>query len=177
MMLLHVGNDVRVHLIAGDADGPARHNSAQRDHGHFGRTPADVNDHAPGWLSNRQSGTDGGGHRLLNEPRFTSARIDGGVMHGAAFDFSHARWDTNHDTRARNDGELLVNLLNEITKHLLGHVEIADDTVLKRSHSHDVRGCPSYHALGFRTHRENPLGAGIHGYDGGLIDDDSFATH
>src|SRR4051812_10980906 len=42
---------------------------------------------------------------------------------------------------------VLVHLLDEVAKHLLGHVEVGDDAVLQRSNRADRAGCAPEHAL------------------------------
>ena len=46
--LAHVGDDVLVHLVAGDPDPAAGDDAAQRDHGDLGGAAADVHDHRAG---------------------------------------------------------------------------------------------------------------------------------
>ena len=45
--------NIGVHLVAGDANRPRHDDSAQRDHRHFCRTTADVDDHAAGGFGYR----------------------------------------------------------------------------------------------------------------------------
>jgi hypothetical protein len=70
-----------------------------------------------------------------------------------------------------------VHLLDEVPEHLLGDVEVGDDTVLQRADRNDVRRGSPDHALGFGAHREDGTGLCVDRYDGGLIQDDPAPTH
>src|SRR5438270_253499 len=83
------------------------------------------------------------------------------VVHGAAFDFSNARWNADDDARFWNDGEPLVDFADEVVEHQLGDIEIADDTVFEWSHRNDIRGRATNHALCIRAYGERSFGLGI----------------
>src|SRR5918994_595759 len=67
VLLLHEADDRVVELVARHPHRLARHDAAEADNGHLGRAAADVDDHVPGRLLDRQAGADGRGHRLLDD--------------------------------------------------------------------------------------------------------------
>ena len=69
-----------------------------------------------------------------------------------------------------------MNLPDEVFDHLLGHVEIADDSVPERADGDDVCRSPADHALGFGADCQDLLGLGIHCHDARLAYDDAAVT-
>ena len=47
---------------------------------------ADIDDHGAGCVGDRQAGTDGGGHRFLDQEYLAGAGAERGFADGAAFD-------------------------------------------------------------------------------------------
>src|SRR5437764_1769 len=76
------------------------------------------------------SSVDRCGHRLFDEIRLTRAGAERRFLDGALLDTCHAR--RNADDDARMCEAMLMDLLDEVPKHLLGHVEVGDDAVLQR---------------------------------------------
>ncbi len=167
-----VGNDVLVELVAADAQAATDDNSAEADDGDLSRPATDVDDQAAGRLTDRQAGADRGGHGLLDESRPACAGVEGRVTDGALLDLSHARRDADEHARARDQAHAVVHLVHEVLDHLLGHVEVADDSVAQRPDSDDVGRRAAEHALCLGADRQNPLG-GVDGYDARLADDDA----
>src|SRR5687768_596792 len=91
----YVARDRFVHLITGNSYGAAGYDPTQRDHGDFGSPASDVDDHGACRLGDRKSGADGGGHGLLDQVRFFSARLLGGFSNGAFFDLGNAGWNAD----------------------------------------------------------------------------------
>ena len=71
----------------------------------------------------------------------------------------------------------LAGLLDEVAQHHLGHVEVGDDAVLERALGDYGAGGASNHALCVRANGEYAALALVDGDDGGLIDDNTLATH
>src|SRR4051812_41302598 len=91
-----------VDLVARGADGVVDDDAAQRDNSDFCSAAADVDYHRADGLLHGETRADCGGHRLLDRVSFASARVDGGVVSGAALDLGHARRDADNDPWLRS---------------------------------------------------------------------------
>ena len=67
--------------------------------------------------------------------------------------------------------------VKEVPKHHLGHIDVGDDPVLQGTYGLDTLGGPPEHSLGFEPDAEDSAGSLLHGYDGGLVEDDPLALH
>ena len=145
VLALDVVDDRLVHLVAADAQRLRDDDPAERDHGDLGRAAADVDDHVPGRLGDRQPGADRGGHRLLDQVRLARAGGQRRLLDRALLDAGDARRDADDDARMREP--VLVHLLDEVAQHLLGHVEVGDHAVLQRADRADRAGRAAEHPL------------------------------
>ena len=94
----------------------------------------------PGRLADRQAGADRGRHRLLDQVGLARAGRQAGLLDRALLHAGHARGHADHDARVRP--AVLVDLLDEVAQHLLGHVEVGDHAVLQRPDGLDrARAC------------------------------------
>ena len=66
---------------------------------------------------------------------------------------------------------------DEIGKHGLGHLEIGNDAVAQRLHSHDLSRGASNHLAGFLAHGQYGAALGVHSHHRGLPNDHSPALH
>jgi hypothetical protein len=68
-----------------------------------------------------------------------------------------------------------MHLIDKITEHLLGHLEITDDAIDERASGDDMAwGFPD-HLLGFASNSENLTRALVYRNDRRLVDDDTLA--
>ena len=146
-----MADDRLVHLVAADAQALADDDAAEGDHRDLGGAAADVDDHVPGRLGDRQPGADRGGHRLLDQVGLARAGAERRLLDGALLDAGDARRDADDDARVRE--AVLVHLLDEVAEHLLGDVEVGDDAVLQRPDRGDRPGRAAEHALGLDADR------------------------
>jgi hypothetical protein len=72
---------------------------------------------------------------------------------------------------------VLVNLLDEVPEHLLGHVEVGDDAVLQRPDRRDRARRPPEHPLRLDPDRVDVTGALVDRDDRRLREDDAPAAH
>ena len=151
---LNILDDGGVHLIAADADGAARNDAAERDHGDLRRTAADIDDHAPRRFFDGKSRTDCCCHRLLDEIRLARARLLCSINDGTLLHLGDSRGHTDHHTRT-NERLGTHRLADEILQHRLRHVKVRNDTILHRANGHNVARCAADHLLCFLAHREN----------------------
>ena len=170
------GNDVLVELVTTDAQAAADHDPTQADDGDLRRAAADVDDQAAGRLAHRQSGTDGRGHGLLDEPRPAGTGAQGGIANSALLDLGHATWDADQHSRPVDHPDAVVHATDEVLEHLLGHVEVADDAVAQRTYRDDVGRSSAEHPLRLGTDRQHALGARLDRDHGRLADDDAPAA-
>jgi hypothetical protein len=166
-------DDVDVHLVAADPDAPADDDAAEADHGDLRRAAADVDDQAAGGLAHRQASADRGSHRLLDQARPAGAGVERRVADGPLLHLGHARRDADDHSRPRQQPDPIVDLVDEVANHLLGHVEVADHAVAERPDGDDVRRRSADHSLRLRADRQHPLGACLDRDDGRLADHDA----
>src|SRR5918997_830721 len=151
VLLLDVGADGVVDVVAGDPYGGLGDDAAERDHGHLARPAADVHDHGP--------------LRLLDGPKL---------------DPRNARRHADYDARADEGAEdpaLSLDLADKVGEHLLGHIEVGDDAVLKRPERDDVPRGPPEHALGAGAHGDHLVGLAVYGDDRRLGEHDALPLH
>ena len=117
-------------------------------------------------------GADRGGHRLLDEAGPAGAGVERGVADGALLDLGHAGRDAEEHPRPGDHADPVVDLVDEVLDHLLGHVEVADDAVAQRPDRDDVGRRPADHPLGLGADRQDALGLGVDGDDRRLAHDD-----
>ena len=171
---LAVVDDRVVHLVAADADRLRDDDPAERDHGDLAGAAADVDDHRAGRLADRQAGADRGRHRLLDQVGLTGAGGQAGLLDGALLDPGHA--GGNADDDARMGEAVLVDLLDEVAEHLLGHVEVGDHAVLERPDRLDRARGAAEHPLRLHADRVDLAGARVDRDDARLGEHDAAAA-
>jgi len=139
-------HDRVVHLVATDADRLRDDDPAERDHRDLAGPAADVDDHRAGRLADREAGADRGRHRLLDQVRLAGAGGEARLLDGALFDPGDAGGHADDDPGVRE--AVLVDLLDEVAEHLLGHIEVGDDAVLERADRLDRAGVSTATTLG-----------------------------
>ena len=147
----------------------------ERDHGHLGRAAADVDDHVAGRLGDRQAGADRGGHRLLDQVGLARAGRERRLLDRALLDAGHAGRHADDDARMRP--AILMDLLDEVPEHLLGHLEVGDDAVLEGPDGLDVARRAAQHALGLDADRVHLAGALVDRDDRWLGEHDAATAH
>jgi hypothetical protein len=173
VLALDVRDDRLVELVAADADRLRDDDAAQRDDRHLGGAAADVDDHVPGRLLDRQSGTDRSSHRLLDQERLPRSGLHGGLEHGALLDLGHAGGDAHDDARLRLPREALhARLVDEVAQHRLGHLEVGDDAVLQWPDRDDRPRRAAEHALRLDADGQDALAVLLDGDDGRLDEHD-----
>ena len=172
MHLAGVGDDAAVHLVAGDADGPAHDHAAEGDDGDLGSAAADVDDHAAGRFHDGEARADGGGEGLLDEEAGAGAGAERGIVNRAFLDLRDAAGDADDDTGLGEEGAVLHGA-DEVAEHPLRDLEVGDHAVAQRTHGDDVGGGAADHALRLFADGEDALGGAVDSDDGGLDDDDA----
>jgi hypothetical protein len=109
--------------------------------------------------TDREPGADGGRHRLLDQVRLPGARAQTGLLDGPLLDAGDPGRDADDDPGV--GPAVLVDLLDEVPEHLLGHLEVRDHAVLQRADGLDRAGGTSEHPLGLDPDRVHFAGAGI----------------
>jgi hypothetical protein len=151
----------------------------ERDDGDLGRAAADVDDHVPGRLGDREPGADRGGHRLLDQEDLARAGGLGGLLDGALLDLGDAEGHADDDA-GLHQRAAVVRARDEVAEHRLGDLEVGDDAVAQGAHRLDVARGSAEHLLGFFADREHLLPAAVvalHGDDARLAGDDALALH
>ena len=124
-----------------------------------------------------QTGTDRGGHGLLDESGPACAGVQRRVANGSLFNFSDATWDADEHSWTGDQADAIVHLVHEVLDHLLGHVEVADDAVAQRPHRDDVGRRAAEHALCLCPDGQHALRALVDRDDARLADDDAAVAH
>ena len=145
VLVLAVVDHRLVHLVAADPDRLGDDDPAERDHRHLAGPAADVEDHAPGRLGDREPGADRSRHRLLDQVGLPGSRRQAGLLDRALLDPGDAGGDADDDPRMRE--AVLVHPLDEVAQHLLGDVEVGDHAVLERPDRLDRPRGPAEHPL------------------------------
>jgi hypothetical protein len=171
--LLDVLDDRLVHLVARHAHRLAVDDARERDDGDVGGAAADVHDHVARGLGDRHAGADGGRHRFFDEVHLARLGAVGAVLHRALLDLRDLRGHADDDARA-HPHVAVVRLLDEVGQHLLGDLEVGDDSVLHRLDGDDVARRAAEHLLGVAPDRFDAAVDLVDGHDGGLVDDDAL---
>src|SRR5689334_4695550 len=174
VLALEVRDDPLVHLVTADAKALADDDAAEGDDGDLGCAAADVDDHVPSRLADREAGADRSRHRLLDQVGLPRAGAEGRLLDGTALDTGHAGRNADDDTWVRKS--ILVNLLNEVAEHLLGDVEVGDHAVLQRADRGDRPRRAAEHAFCLDTDGVHLAGALVDRDDGRLGEHDSAPT-
>ena len=140
-------------------------------HRHLGRAAADVDDHRAGRLAHGQPRADRRRHGLLDQIGRARPRRQARLLDRALLDPRHPRRHAHDHARVRP--AVLVDLLDEVPEHLLGHVEVRDHAVLERTDRLDRPGRASEHALGLDADRMHFPAARVDRHDARLREDDA----
>ena len=147
----------------------------ERDDGNLAGAAADVDDHVPGRLRDREPGADRCRHGLLDEIGLSRSGREGGLLDRALLDARHAGGHADDDPWVREP--VLVDLLDEVTEHLLRDVEVGDDPVLQRPDRRDRARSAPEHALGLDADGVHLAGALVDRDDRGLGQHDPASTN
>jgi len=151
--------------------------ATERDHRDVDRAAADIRDHAPHRLVDRDTGADSGEDGLLYHIRILRAgpyrRLDNRAFLGRG----HSRGD--RDEHRRLERVPTKRFPHEIPEHRLGHAIVRDNAVFHRAVRDDAVGRATDHLLRLGTDREDLILASraalsTHRDDRGLIDDDAL---
>jgi hypothetical protein len=175
VLALDVVDDRLVELVAADADRLGDDDPAERDDGDLGGAAADVDDHRAGRLPDRQPRADRGRHRLLDQVGLARARRQARLLDRALLDARDAGGHADDDPRVRP--AVLVHLLDEVTQHLLRHLEVRDHAVLQGTDRGDRAGRAAEHALGLDPDRVHLAAARVDRDDRGLRQHDAATAH
>src|SRR3972149_220430 len=91
-------------------------------------------------------------------------------------DLGDTRGHADDDPRA-HERAAAVHVRDEVVQHLLGHVEVGDDTVLQRTDRDDVARGPAEHRLRLAAHGEHGGVRLVDRDDRRLVEHDALAPH
>ena len=154
MVAADIRNDGVVHLVAADPDRTGVNNAAERDHGYFGSTAADIDHHAAGRFGYRQTGTDRRSHRFFNQTDFDGARRFGRFLNSASFHRRGAGRNAD-DNHRRGKRTAVVHFTDKIFDHFFRDFKIGNNAVAQRTDRLDVAGGASQHLFCFVADRQN----------------------
>ena len=99
-----------------------------------------------------------------------------GLLHRALLNAGDPARHGDHQPRLGQMGAP-VHLLDEISQHPLGHVEVGDHAVLERAHRHDVARGAADHAFSLGAHRDDLPVVRIERDHRRLVQHDATSTH
>ena len=99
-----------------------------------------------------------------------------GFLHRALLDAGDPARHGHHEPRLGQVGAP-VHLLDEITQHPLGHVEVGNDPVLERTHRHDVARGAADHAFSLGAHGDDLAVVRIERDHRRFVQHDAASTH
>ncbi len=167
----HVALDRGVDVERPDADRFERDHATQRDHRDLARAAADVDDHVPERLVDRERRADRGRHRLLDEEGLGRARAPRRLQHGTLFDVGDGRRHADEDARTLQSRD--AGALEQHADQALGDLEVGDRATAQRSDRDDVARCATDHLPRVVPERQHLVRARVHGDDGRLVQDDA----
>ena len=166
-----------VEFVSCGPDGLRDDDATHRDDGHFGRAAAEVDDHRSCRVLDRQVGTDGSSHRLLDQIRLAGTCRDCCLEDSTLLDGRDTRRHADNDAGTRRPGILaLARLLNEVAQHDLSDIEVSNDAVLQRTLGDDRSRRTANHALCIGADGKDALLLLVDCDDGRLVQDDALAT-
>ena len=171
VLATHVGLDGGVDVEAADAHGLERDDAAEADDRGLAGAAADVDDHVADRLVDRQVGTDGRGHRLLDELRIGRAGAAGRVGDGAALDLGDGRRHADDDLRPGEPAD--ADALQQQADHALGDLEVGDGAAAQRPHGDDVAGRAADHLPRLAAGGQHLAGLPVEGDDRRLVEHDA----
>ncbi len=169
-------DDIFVHLVSGYLDRFAVNDPAERNDGNIRRSPSDIDHHVPGWLHDRKSGSDCRSQRLFYQIYFARSRKPCRILYGPLLNLGNSGGNA-HDHARTDKRRTLMNLIDEIRQHLLGHVGVIDDTVAHWTDRYNISGRPAQHFFGFMANRQNLVGFLVYRNDRRLVYDDPLASY
>src|SRR6202050_513135 len=175
VLLLAEVDDGLVHFVAADPDRLRGHDAAERDDRHLGGAAADAYHHVAGWLVHRQPGTDRRGHRLLDDVHAPRAGLVTGFLDRALLDAGDAAGHRDDDARL-SQVAAFVHLLDEVSEHSLGDVEIRYHAVFQGPDRNDVAGRSADHAFGFHPDGDDLPRVRVQSHHRWLIEHDSTSA-
>src|SRR3954452_19715138 len=130
---------------------------------------------ATGRAGPARAGADRGGHRLLDQVRLACAGAQRRLFDRALLDAGHPGGDADDDARVREP--VLMHLLDEVTEHLLGDVEVGDHAVLQRPDCRDRPGRAPEHSLRLDADRVHLARALVDRDHAGFREHDAATAH
>ncbi len=143
-----------VELVAADPDTFSVDYPGQGDDRHLSGASADVNDHIARGLGDGQPGTNGRSHRFFDQVDLTGASRFGRFLDRSLFHLGYAGRNTDDDSRP-HQGLAVMDLLDKISQHLFGDVEVGNDTIFHRPNGNNAAGGPAKHFFSFHANRQN----------------------
>ena len=102
--------------------------------------------------------------------------IQGHVLHRTLLHLGHAVGDADNHLRPAHDG-VAGDLLEVMSQHGGGDIELCDDPVLQGAHGHDGTGGFPQHHFGFAAHGHHSAAFGFHGHHRRFSQGDSPSFH
>ena len=164
----HVVFDRIVHRVTAAFHTFGFHDVRQRNDGDFGRTAADIDDHATRRFRHRQFHADGARQRLFDKTHFARARLFRAVLHSARFNFIDTVRHGDDDTRL-HDFVMAAALVDEIAQHLVRDFRVCDDAVLHRTNRQNVARITAKHLFGLRSDGDDFARIFVQSDDGRLL--------
>ena len=175
MLAAYIGLDCGVDVEAADTHGLEGDDTTQADDRGLAGATADVDHHVADRLVDRKVGTDGRGHRLLDQLGIGGTGSPGGVGDGATLNLGDRRGHADDHLRPGEPAD--TDSLQQEADHPLGDLEVGDRPAAQRPHGHDVAGGAPDHLPRLASGGEHLTGLPVEGDDRGLVEHDALALH
>ena len=140
MLAAHIFHNIVRQVVARHLDRLVGNDPPQRNHRDLGRTATYVYNHVSFRSKHIHADPDSGCHRFENHIYLTATGMFGRVADGTDFHFRTTRRDTDHHTERRSEPAFAsAGHFDQSTHHLLGSVEVGNDTFAERTDRTNIR--------------------------------------
>ena len=146
-----------------------RHDAPQRNHRRLRTAAADVHDHVPRCLRNRDFGANGSREWLFDEICHARACRKGGIQYCPALHLRDPGGHTNHNFRLKK-AVASGDAVDKIGKKGFGDAIIGNHAIAHGTRRHDVAGSTAQHFFSFIAYGYHPSVIYRHGHHGGLVE-------
>ena len=134
-------NDCFVEAVAAETNRFGINNAIERDNRDLSGTTADIYDHRPARLLDRQPSANRRRHRLLDQADVSSTRASDRFTNRATLNLSRFTRHANQHAGTRWEKAVFMHFVDKMLQHLLSDLKIGDHAIFQRADCHDISGC------------------------------------
>ena len=175
-ILLYISSNVFIKLIAGNAQGFAGNDTAQRNHRNIRSTATDIHHHGATRLNDIETCAQSCCQRFFNQLRMAGTCLLGSFLYSPLFHHRAARRNTNHNPRTEHK-TAAHNLFNEMAQHALRNIIICNNTFAQRTNSYNITRRTANHLPCLFTDSQHPVRIPVNGHHRRLTQNNALAFH